>query len=303
MNRDLLVEISHKMHKKRKMKCSRKGELSKRLNGLVDRMKLKVRPLLGLVCLFAASSVEGADPGMNLPSKENFYLFLLAGQSNMAGRGIIEDSDQVPHPRILALSKDGKWRPAVAPIHFDKTVAGVGLATSFAEAIAEKYPHVTIGLIPAACGGSPISSWEPGGYHTQTKSHPYDDAIARARVAMKDGILKGILWHQGESDGKQGLSEVYEERLQDLFERFRRELNAPDVPIVLGQLGKFPAKPWNDYRMMVNDAHIAIAKKMPKIEFVPSDGLTPNSDIVHFDSKSLRIFGKRYAEAFLKIAD
>jgi hypothetical protein len=240
---------------------------------------------------------------VELPKKENFHLFLLAGQSNMAGRGIIEESDRIPHPRVLALDKDGKWVPAVAPIHFDKTVAGVGLATSFAEAIVERHPNVTIGLIPAACGGSPISSWEPGGYHSQTKSHPWDDAIARARVAMKDGVLKGILWHQGESDGKPGLAEAYEGKLQDLFQRFRKKLNVSSLPIILGQLGQFPEKPWDEYRKLVNKAHIAVSRKMENVEFVSSDGLTPNSDIVHFDTKSLRIFGTRYAKAYLRIAD
>lgn len=266
-------------------------------------MKSRIARTLCAALLLVAYSFGDTNSEMSLPSKENFYLFLLAGQSNMAGRGIIGDSDKVPHPRILALSKDGKWSPAVAPIHFDKIVAGVGLATSFAEAIAEKYPNVTIGLIPAACGGSPISSWEPGGYHTQTKSHPYDDAMVRARLAMKDGVLKGILWHQGESDGKQGQAEVYEGKLRNLFQRFRKDLNAPKVPIVLGQLGQFPTKPWNEYRSMVNEAHIAVANKMPKVEFVSSDGLTPNSDIVHFDTKSLRIFGDRYAKAYFEIAD
>jgi len=266
-------------------------------------MKNLIIGIIGSALSLSVLGMGETNVPVELPKKENFHLFLLAGQSNMAGRGIIEESDRIPHPRVLALDKDGKWVPAVAPIHFDKTVAGVGLATSFAEAIVERHPNVTIGLIPAACGGSPISSWEPGGYHSQTKSHPWDDAIARARVAMKDGVLKGILWHQGESDGKPGLAEAYEGKLQDLFQRFRRELNVSDVPIVLGQLGQFPAKPWSEYRTMVNDAQIAVARKMPKVAFVPSDGLTPNSDIVHFDTKSLRIFGKRYAEAYSKLAE
>lgn len=263
----------------------------------------RVATILCTVFVFTVHSLDGADSEMKLPSKENFYLFLLAGQSNMAGRGIIEDSDKVPHPRVLALDEDGKWVPAVAPIHFDKPVAGVGLATSFAEAIAEKHPQATIGLIPAACGGSPISTWEPGGYHIQTKSHPWDDAIARARVAMKDGVLKGILWHQGESDTKPELADLYEGKLEALFHRFRKELNAPDVPIVLGQLGQFSGKPWDENRKRIDRAHQMVAKLMPKVAFVHSDGLTPNSDIVHFDTKSLRIFGKRYADAYLEIAD
>ena len=74
-------------------------------------------------------------------------------------------------------------------------------------------------------------------------------------------------------------------------------------PIVLGQLGQFPAKPWDKYREQVNIAHIAVSKRMEGVALVPSDGLNPNSDIVHFDTRSLRIFGKRYAEAYLKLAD
>ena len=172
-------------------------------------MKNLIIGIMGSVFSLGFPVIGETNTPVDLPKKENIHLFLLAGQSNMAGRGIIEESDKLPHPRVLALDKDGKWRLAVAPIHFDKTVTGVGLATSFAEAIAKRYPNVTIGLVPAACGGSAISTWEPGGYHSQTKSHPWDDAIARARVAMKNGALKGILWHQGESDGKPGLAKAY----------------------------------------------------------------------------------------------
>ena len=58
-------------------------------------------------------------------SKDKFHLFLLFGQSNMAGRGVVEPEDTKPHPRVLMLSKDGKWVPAVDPMHFDKPSAGV----------------------------------------------------------------------------------------------------------------------------------------------------------------------------------
>lgn len=221
----------------------------------------------------------------------------------MAGRGIIEEKDKVVHPRVFMLNENREWVPAVAPIHFDKAVAGVGLGKSFAVTLAETNPDITIGLIPAACGGSPISSWEPGGYHLQTKSPPYDDAISRTRSALKDGYLKGILWHQGESDSKPKLSKAYEKNLQHLFERFRKEFENPQLPIVVGQLGRFKGKEWNEDRMRVDKAHRSIAKSLANISFVSSEGLTPNKDIVHFDTKSLRIFGKRYAEAFVKASN
>jgi hypothetical protein len=103
--------------------------------------------------------------------KEKFHLYLLVGQSNMAGRGKVEAQDKKPHPRVLMLTKENRWTPAVAPLHFDKPFAGTGIGRTFGIRIAENNPDVTVGLIPCAAGGSPISTWEPGGYHGQTKSH------------------------------------------------------------------------------------------------------------------------------------
>ena len=261
-------------------------------------MRITSVTLLPLVFLLSAS-LSAQESSVNLPAKKNFHLFLLAGQSNMAGRGTIEEQDKVAHPRILMLSADREWVPAVAPIHFDKPVAGVGLGKSFALALAEADPDITIGLIPAACGGSPIESWEPGGYHIQTHSPPYDDAVSRTRTALKDGVLKGILWHQGESDSREGRSRQYQKKLRTLFERFRKEFDDPALPIMVGQLGQFPAKPWDEHRKRVNKAHQEVVDYLRQMSFVSSEGLTPMADNTHFDSRSLRLFGQRYADAFI----
>ena len=68
----------------------------------------------------------------------------------------------------------------------------------------------------------------PGGYHGQTKSHPYDDALERTRIAVKQGTLKGILWHQGESDCKPQLAEKYQQNLEELIEH-ARDLSTSDT--------------------------------------------------------------------------
>jgi len=235
--------------------------------------------------------------------KEKFHLFLLAGQSNMAGRGVVEDEDRLPHPRVLSFNQDGRWVPAVDPIHFDKPVAGVCLARTFGIVVAEKSHEVTVGLIPCAAGGSPISAWTPGGYWEQTDSHPYDDAIRRAKEAMTYGVLKAILWHQGESDAQPDLADVHEKRLHDFIHRFRHELNAPDLPFIIGQLGQFEGRPWDEFRRKVNAAHEATPPKVKNTAFVPSDGLTPKEDGVHFNSASLREFGRRYAHAYFRLAE
>lgn len=245
-----------------------------------------------------AQSVE------DLPAKDKFHLFLLIGQSNMAGRGVVSQADRQPHSRILMFTKDNAWEPATDPMHFDKPkIVGVGLGRTFGMRIAEANPGVTVGLIPCAVGGSPISSWEPGGYHEQTKSHPYDEAFRRARIALKSGRLAGILWHQGESDSSPGKAEVYEEKLHAMIARFRKKLGAPNVPFVAGQMGQFPERPWNQSKIIVDNAHRNLPGKIPNTTFVRSDGLKHKGDEVHFDSASYREFGERYVEAYQEIVD
>jgi len=248
----------------------------------------------------------GGEPEANapkLPTKDNFHLFLLAGQSNMAGRGKVAEEDTIAHPRVLTLNKENEWVPAKDPIHFDKRVAGVGLGRTFGTTLADRDPAVTIGLIPCAAGGSPISSWEPGGYHGQTRSHPYDDAVKRTRIAMQRGTLKAILWHQGESDSKPDKARVYEEKLHIMIERLRGEFQTPDLRFILGQLGRFPDRPWDDARELVNSIHESTPNKVKNTAFVVSTGLKHKGDKVHFDAKSIREFGKRYAEAYIALVN
>lgn len=235
----------------------------------------------------------------DLPSKDNFHLFLLVGQSNMAGRGKVTPDYQVKNSKVLMLNQAGNWLPAVDPMHFDKPkMVGVGLGRTFGLEVSRSNPDVTIGLIPCAVGGSPIKSWEPGAWDAPTKSHPYDDAMKRANKALESGQLKGILWHQGESDSRPASAEVYEQKLRELIDRFRRELDADDVPFIIGQLGQFEENPWNEAKSQVDQAHQKIAKTEKNVVFVKSDGLTHKGDKVHFNAESYREFGKRYAQAY-----
>jgi hypothetical protein len=238
-----------------------------------------------------------------LPPKEQFHLFLLVGQSNMAGRGTATPADKTPSPRVLMLNQAGEWVPAVDPMHFDKpAVVGVGLGRTFGMKIAEANPGVTIGLIPCAVGGSPIDAWKPGIFYEPTKSHPWDDALRRAKIALRSGTLRGILWHQGESDSTAALAPTYESKLHDLIGRLRAELSAPDVPFVAGQLGKFADSPWNEFKSQVDQAHRGLPGKISRAAFVSSEGLKHKGDKVHFDADSYRELGRRYAEAYLKLA-
>jgi len=253
-----------------------------------------------IIALWVTSATLSAEP-LKLPPKEKFHLFLLIGQSNMAGRGAVEQQDRTPHPRVFMLDKAGKWIPAVDPLHFDKPGAGTGLGKTFAIQIAEADPSIAVGLIPCAVGGSPIDAWKPGEFYPPTKSHPWDDAIQRTKLALNVGVLKGILWHQGESDATEALAAGYESKLHDLIARLRKELDVPEVPFLVGQMGQFADKPWDNAHRQVDRSHQDLPAKVPYTAFVSSDGLQHKGDQVHFDAASYREFGKRYALAFAKL--
>lgn len=255
---------------------------------------------LGLLILFIFTLFDSGC-SQQYSSRQEFHLYLLAGQSNMAGRGQVEEQDMRSHPRVFALNENDEWEPATEPLHFDKPrVAGVGPGLSFGRAMANYKKHVRIGLIPCAAGGSPISSWTEGGYHDQTKSHPYDDAIRRARVAMQSGVMKGIIWHQGESDSKPEAAKLHEAKLKELIARFRQDLGDDELPVVVGKLGDF-------YVARNPDAELinAVLEKTPftvaNTACVDASGLKHKGDVVHFDTKSYRELGRRYADLMIKL--
>jgi hypothetical protein len=226
-------------------------------------------------------------------------LFLLIGQSNMAGRGVVEEQDRQPIPRVFMLTKAMEWAPAVDPVHLDKPeIAGVGLARSFGKVLAAADPSATIGLIPAAFGGTSIEDWKPGG-------KLFEDAVRRAKFAIKTGQLRGILWHQGEAEsGKKELAGRYRERWSAMIAKMREELGAPNVPVIVGQLGRFRsegAEPRSPFAALVDEQLAIIPLAAPHTAFVSSEGLTSNPDFLHFDAKSQREFGRRYALAFLSL--
>ena len=229
----------------------------------------------------------------------NLELFLLVGQSNMAGRGIVEAADREPIPGVYALNKELAWTPAIDPVHFDKPYAGAGLGRWFAKTLKAANPSASIGLIPCAAGGTSLNEWAPEG-------KLYADAVRRAREAMKSGRLRGILWHQGESDtGDEALARSYRERWTRFVEALRRDLNAAEVPAMVGQLGEFTYKDRGGamiFAPLVDEQLATIPLHVPRTAFVSSAGLKHKGDKVHFDSASLREFGRRYALAYMSLS-
>lgn len=258
--------------------------------------------MIRTLCLLALASSIAFAQEVALPPKEQLHLYLLVGQSNMAGRGVVEEPDRTPHPRVLVLNRELKWMPAVDPLHWDKPSAGVGLGKTFGEILAEATPGVTVGLIPCAVGGSPIDSWKPGVFYAPTKSHPWDDTMRRVEAALTVGTIKGILWHQGESDCTPELAPAYETKLHDLVARLRTLVKSPQAPFIAGQMGKFAdVPPWSPAQVQVDAVHQTLVEKVPHTAFVSALGLKHKGDKIHFDSPSFRELGKRYAEAVLNL--
>ena len=248
--------------------------------------------------LFASGYITQAQ---NVENNFNFDLYLLIGQSNMAGRGIIESQDTITDPKVFMLDKDNKWVLAKSPLHFDKSVAGTGLGLTFGKTMARKN-NKKIGLIPCAVGGTNISMWMPGAYDKITNTHPYDDAIKRAKIAMQHGKLKGILWHQGEGDSSKERVPFYEQRFDSLLLNLKKELfiDIHKLPIVLGELGQFYCEK-NPKAKELNQVLKDISNKHPNIAIASSKGLTHKGDTIHFDASSQRELGQRFAQKILKL--
>ncbi len=241
---------------------------------------------LALATMATAMTMKAADTAR----PEQMQLFLLIGQSNMAGRGAVEPQDQVVHPRVFMMNKRYEWVPAVDPMHYDKPERiGVGLGSTFARVVAEERPDVVVGLIPAAFGGSSLEEWRPGHYL-------YNNALDRAREAMTRGKLAGILWHQGESDAAPENAATYAERFAAMIAQLRKELGAEEVPVVVGEIGHFVegAGP-------INAALASVVNVVPRSALVTAEGLGHQGDSLHFDSAAFRELGRRYARAWVGV--
>jgi hypothetical protein len=157
-------------------------------------------------------------------------------------------------------------------------------------------PDVTIALVPSAVGGTPLSRWSKDG-------DLYKRSLRRAKVALESGTLKGILWHQGESDcGSVETANSYGQRLAQMIADLRAELNAPDGPFVAGELGVFLTEASTRPGLAtVKQALKDLPASVKNTATASADGLEHKGDKVHFDRAGLKKFGQRYAEAMQKL--
>lgn len=242
--------------------------------------------------------LSGATASAQPKTNPNFELYVLIGQSNMAGRGPLTDElKQEGNDSVFVFNKQAQWIIARHPLHFDKpAIVGVGPGLMFGIEMAKATPGKRIGLIPCAVGGTPIEHWLPGAFDSATNTHPWDDAAARITRAMQYGTIKGVIWHQGEANSNAAAAETYAVQLAALIHRIRTLAGNPNLPFVAGELGPFLATSGN-----IN----AQLKKIPGLAdhtaVAAAEGLTDKGDKLHFDARSANELGKRYAARMLEL--
>lgn len=268
-------------------------------------MKAKLFSVVGVVVgmLFSVCAGNSADEiakyeaVAGLPRDPNektveapkgMKLFLLMGQSNMAGRAKPAKKDRVEVERAYRLNRDNKWSPASAPLHFDKKVAGYGPGDAFIRAYLAEHPGECVGVIPCAVGGTSIRTWVDGARNLEV-------AMRRFRAAKPYGRLAGVLWHQGESDAVKMKPSQYQKMFSQMVKRVRKEAGE-DVPVIIGEIGYFMELE----SKTINPVIAECARKTSKCSCVSADGLK-NMDKFHFNRASAEELGKRYYAAWKKL--
>jgi hypothetical protein len=251
------------------------------------KLSQKCITLLALAsCLTTVTTTAAPTP----EAKEKHHVYLLIGQSNMAGRAAIPPKDMAPLPNAWLLTKDGTWEAAKPPLNIHSTInKGPGMqklnpGTQFAADMLAEHPGTTIGLVVNARGGSKIEQWIPSEKY-------YKEALRRTRQAMKSGTLKGILWHQGESNHS---DTDYLVKLKALVNNLRSDLDDPKLPFVVGQINSSKKK------YPVNEQLLKLPTQLKATACISSRGLT-TTDAWHFDATSQKLLGERYAKAMISL--
>ncbi|WP_372755648.1 sialate O-acetylesterase [Labilibaculum sp.] len=233
-----------------------------------------------------------------MPKKKEVWVFLMAGQSNMAGRGFVEVQDTIPSQRILTLNSQNEVILAKEPLSFyEPKMQGLDCGLSFARELLKQVPdEVSVLLVPTAVGGSSISKWVGDSIHRNVQL--LTNFKAKMDLAKKYGAIKGILWHQGESDANKNCIPEYENRLSDLFSTFRRFSGNKNLPIFVGKLGSYSnnKRSW----LLINEQIEHYADNQENTYLIPTADFMHRGDYLHFDSRSQRKLGIRFANEYLK---
>lgn len=230
---------------------------------------------------------------------KEYDLYLLIGQSNMAGRGYLIENDTLNSIEgVYILNQKGEIVEARNPLNQYSTIGKeyamqqMSPAFSFSKMVRKESGRKIL-LVVNARGGSSISEWSPSNDSTKF----YSEAIRRTKQAMKYGDLKAVLWHQGCSDSSDKLREKYMGRLNELAENLRSDLGNDDLYFLAGELGH-----WRASSPSFNNMIHTIGENIKNSDYISSQGAEMRSDPSdpHFSRDGQIVLGERYAEKVLK---
>lgn len=253
----------------------------------------------------------------NIPQKYQgkLQLFILAGQSNMAGTGDLppQAKQANTNSKIYVFGNDYRWKVAKEPVddptnQVDKisedTPAGYSPALSFATTVLKQRPDMVIGLIPCAKGGSSIEEWQRNG--NLDENTLYGSCLKRVRAASLMGNLAGILFFQGEIDTvspKEDPKRVFSanqwaNKFTLLIKNWRGDLKSPNLPVVFAQIGSN-----TEPERFINWKVVQEQQRQVNLPFsamITTDDLALK-DYVHFTTQSYQTIGQRFAKAYFSL--
>ena len=255
----------------------------------------------------AVSAFAAPDP--------NFHIYLAFGQSNMEGQGTIESQDKTVDPRFQMLStidnfngrKLGTWNDAIPPLA--NKHGGLGPTDYFGRTLVEKLdPQIKVGVVVVAIAGcsivafdSPLDqgymSTQAGWFKDIVKDYgddPYQRLVEMAKKAKEDGVIKGIIFHQGETD--EGDSD-WPNKVKKVYDRLVKDIGLDaNIPFFAGEV------PYQGSSKGTNNNIRKLPQQSKNFYLVSAEGLNDLDMMrIHFSSQGYRDFGKRYAEKVMEV--
>ena len=274
-------------------------------------MNIKRRLIAGFALLLFNSKTFSQD--------KDFYIFLCFGQSNMEGNAKFEPQDTSVDKRFQVLEAvdcanlgrtKGHWYTAAPPLSRCKT--GLTPADYFGRTLIANLPErVRVGVINVSVGGCKIELFDKDNYQSYVATaptwmtgmineydgNPYGRLVELAKMAQQDGVIKGILLHQGESNTNdtlwpQKVKKVYDNLLNDLH------LNASKVPLLAGEVVHADQ---GGVCASMNNIIAKLPLAIPNAHVISSSGCADAADNLHFTAEGYRELGRRYAVKMLSL--
>jgi hypothetical protein len=275
----------------------------------IEKIRLQILLILGSILL--TTNVFSQDP--------NFYIFLCFGQSNMEGQGTVETQDKTVDSRFKVMEAvdcsnlgrtKGKWYTAVPPLC--RCWSGLSPADYFGKTLVANLPsNIRIGVINVSVAGCSIQMFDKVNYQTYSATaadwmkniiteyggNPYGRLVEMAKLAQKDGVIKGILLHQGETNTG---DTTWPSKVKGVYDNLIKDLNLDpkSVPLLAGELVN--ADQGGGCASM-NPIIATLPKTIPTSYVISSKGCTAAADKVHFNAAGYREFGTRYAVKMLSL--